>query len=134
MNTKLNKLKNFLKGKARQTGQFILDNKVMILQMAAIAVAIPAMGECSVESMASADNLDPLVSPMTKIAEAITGPIPKVFTVVSGAVAGIAWGAGWEQNIMQRAAKCAGGGAIATACGEGLEWAGLTEVDACLFI
>ena len=129
MNTKLGKIKEVLKKSALKSWDFCRSNKGLILQVALITVAVPVMGECSEAGKVS---ISPLQEPLTLITETLTGPIPKAFTVISGAVAGIAWGAGWEQNIMQRAIKCVGGGAVATACGEGMDWIGIDDVSACL--
>lgn len=125
------KLKKYLKTALKETVTFVKDNKGTILTLAAYAILIPVMGECSTLSSESS-KAGPLAKPLKAISDFMTGPVPIGFTLVSGATAAISWGAGWEQSITQRATKCLGGGAVATGIGSGLDWAGVANVSSCL--
>lgn len=126
MNTKL---KKHLKTALNKAVTFVKENKGTILTLSAYAILIPVMGECN-----NAKNVEitPLKEPLRLFTEFMTGPAPAAFTVISGATAAIAWGAGWEQSIMQRALKCVGGGAVATSVGEGMNWIGIDKATSCL--
>ena len=130
------KLKKYLKTALKETASFVKNNKSSILTLAAYALVIPVMGECTaaIESASSGIGAgeSPLTKPLKTIAEVMTGPIPMGFTLISGATTAISWGAGWEQSITQRAMKCLGGGAVATGAGQGFQWAGLDSVTGCL--
>ncbi|MBR3721655.1 MAG: hypothetical protein IKN12_02735 [Selenomonadaceae bacterium] len=126
MNTKL---KKYLKTALNKAVTFVKENKGTILTLGAYMVLIPVMGECN---SASNVKITPLAAPLKMFTEFMTGPAPASFTVISGATAAIAWGAGWEQSIMQRALKCVGGGAVATSVGKGMDWIGIGDVSACL--
>ncbi len=126
MNTKL---KKYLKTALNKAVTFVKENKGTILTLSAYAILIPVMGECS---KAGNVEITPLKAPLEMFTNFITGPAPAAFTVISGATAAIAWGAGWEQSIMQRALKCVGGGAVATSVGEGMSWIGIDKASACL--
>lgn len=126
MNTKL---KKYLKTVLDETVSFVKNNKGTILTIGAYAVLIPVMGECSA---ANSVKITPLQKPLQMFTDFMTGPAPASFTVISGATAAIAWGAGWEQSIMQRALKCVGGGAVATSVGQGMSWIGIDNVSSCL--
>lgn len=115
-----------IKRQLKQAGKFVLDNKVAFLQMGVMAavVLIPDVGLCS--TTGAGDNtgittvntgISALNTPLQTIGGALTGPVPAVFTIISGAVGGLSWGMGWEQQITQRALKCVGGGAVAMSAG-----------------
>lgn len=128
------KLKKYLKTALKETVTFVKDNKSTILTLAAYAILIPVMGECSNDIVAGSKvaTNNPITKPLQSIVNFMTGPVPIGFTLVSGATAAISWGAGWEQSITQRATKCLGGGAVATGLGSGLSWAGVEKVTSCL--
>ena len=129
-----------LKVKIRQSlvaaGEFARDNKLFVMKLtmmglAAAGASVPDVGFCN----AAGDiQVTPLQKPMEMFTDLMTGPIPICFTVVSGAVGGLAWGMGWEQQVTQRALKCVGGGAVATSVGQGMSWIGLDNVTGCLFM
>lgn len=123
-------LKKVIKETAPKGLDYCWEYRGTILQAAFLAVHIPAVGECSA---AKNIQITPLSKPMEYIVDAFTGPIPISFTLLSGAVGGIAWGMGWDQQIWQRAIKCVGGGAIATSVGAGMDWIGIEGVTSCLF-
>ncbi len=77
-------------------------------------------------------GITPLNQPLTVIHEALTGPIP--ILVVGGAIAmgGMSWAMGWEQQVMMRCVKAAGGGAIAMGAGKFMESV-LGQGAGCLF-
>ena len=66
-------------------------------------------------------GIDPLDKPLNVLTGALTGPIPKL--VIAGAIGmgGMSWAMGWEQQIMNRCVKGAGGGAIALGAGKFME-------------
>jgi len=118
-----------IKRQLKQAGKFVLDNKVAFLQMGVMAAVCfaPDVGFCSVTTGGEGgdhqistvnSSITSLNGPLQKIGGALTGPIPAVFTIVSGAIGGLAWGMGWEQQITQRALKCVGGGAVAMGAGQ----------------
>ena len=98
---------------------FAKENKAFMFKLGLMAavVAVPDVGFCN-----SASNIQvtPLQKPVQMFTDLMTGPIPACFTVISGAVGGLSWGMGMEQQVTQRAIKCVGGGAIATSVGSGM--------------
>ena len=66
-------------------------------------------------------GIDPLDKPLNVLASALTGPIPKLVIAGSIAMGGMSWAMGWEQQIMNRCVKGAGGGAIALGVGKFME-------------
>lgn len=112
---------------------FAKENKAFMFKLGLMAavVAVPDVGFCN-----SASNIQvtPLQKPVQMFTDLMTGPIPACFTVISGAVGGLSWGMGMEQQVTQRAIKCVGGGAIATSVGSGMSWIGIDGVSSCLFM
>ena len=112
---------------------FAKENKAFMFKLGLMAtvVAVPDVGFCN-----SASNIQvtPLQKPVQMFTNLMTGPIPACFTVISGAVGGLSWGMGMEQQVTQRAIKCVGGGAIATSVGSGMSWIGIDGVSSCLFM
>ena len=112
---------------------FARENKAFMFKLGLMAavVAMPDVGFCN-----SASNIQvtPLQKPVQMFTDLMTGPIPACFTVISGAVGGLSWGMGMEQQVTQRAIKCVGGGAVATSVGAGMEWIGIDGVSSCLFM
>ena len=112
---------------------FARENKAFMFKLGLMAavVAMPDVGFCN-----SASNIQvtPLQKPVQMFTDLMTGPIPACFTVISGAVGGLSWGMGMEQQVTQRAIKCVGGGAIATSVGSGMSWIGIDGVSSCLFM
>lgn len=119
-----------IKRQMKKAGKFVMDNKGVLFKMGLMAaiVALPDVGFCQTAgsqggstatagSMTVGTEISSLNEPLQKIGNALTGPIPAVFTLVSGALGAISWGMGWEQQITQRAIKCVGGGAVAMGAG-----------------
>lgn len=126
-----------IKCRLKEAGKFVLDNKVAFLQMGIMAAVViaPDIGFCS--TTGAADNtgiqegksgitITALKDPVEKIGATLTGPVPAIFTVISGAIGGLSWGMGWEQQITQRALKCVGGGAVAMSAGGIMDNLGIT--------
>ena len=140
-----------IKCKLKEAGKFVLDNKVAFLQMGIMAAVVfaPDIGFCNTATQSTGQGvtagqqgaklgsvntgINSLNQPLQMIGNALTGPIPAVFTIVSGAVGGLAWGMGWEQQITQRALKCVGGGAVAMGAGSVLSDVGI-DASACLIM
>ena len=121
--------KNHLKKKGICVSQFLRNNKWVFLRIG-LLILPAAVGHAST---ASQITITPLQKPMEVIVGTLTGPIPKLFTGASVAMAGISWGTGMDQQITKRSVGCIGGGSIAMGAGEALK--ALTDVDvsACLF-
>ena len=66
-------------------------------------------------------GIDPLDKPLNVITTALTGPIPLLVIAGSIGMGGMSWAMGWEQQIMMRCVKGAGGGAIALGVGKFME-------------
>ena len=79
---------------------------------------LPATVGCASEVKT---GIDPLDKPLNVITSALTGPIPLLVIVGSIAMGGMSWAMGWEQQIMMRCVKGAGGGAIALGAGKFME-------------
>ena len=127
-----------IKCKMKDAGKFVLDNKGMFLKMGIMAAVclVPDVGFCQTGGTDGkigevGTGITSLNKPLQVIGSALTGPIPAVFTIVSGAIGGLSWGMGWEQQITQRSLKCVGGGAVAMGAGSVLNDVG---VDAAGFI
>lgn len=80
-----------------------------------------------------ATGISPLDKPLQTIHTALTGPIPKIVTGVCVAMGGMSWAMGWEQQIMNRCVKGAGGGAIALGVGKFMENMFGTTISGTLF-
>lgn len=78
-------------------------------------------------------GIDPLDRPLNVLASALTGPIPKLVIAGSIAMGGMSWAMGWEQQIMNRCVKGAGGGAIALGVGKFMENMFGTGISGSLF-
>ena len=78
-------------------------------------------------------GIDPLDKPLNVLASALTGPIPKLVIAGSIAMGGMSWAMGWEQQIMNRCVKGAGGGAIALGVGKFMENMCGTGISGSLF-
>lgn len=138
-----------IKCRLKEAGKFVLDNKVAFLQMGIMTAVVlaPDIGLCNTAAGGAADSnattssklgsvgtgITSLNAPLQKIGNALTGPVPAVFTIVSGAIGGLAWGMGWEQQVTQRALKCVGGGAVAMGAGSILTDVGV-DASACLIM
>lgn len=125
-----------IKCKLKEAGKFVFKNKWTFLKMGIMAAVVltPDIGFCSVTTGGDGGSgqisgvtseITSLNKPLQVVGGALTGPIPAVFTIVSGAVGGLAWGMGWEQQITQRALKCVGGGAVAMGAGQVLSDVGV---------
>lgn len=68
-------------------------------------------------TFAVSSGITPLDKPLTTIQHALTGPIPIAVVAGSVALGGMSWAMGWEQQVMMRCVKGAGGGAIAMGVG-----------------
>ena len=66
-------------------------------------------------------GIDPLDKPLNVITSALTGPVPLLVIAGSIGLGGMSWAMGWEQQIMMRCVKGAGGGAIALGVGKFME-------------
>ena len=78
-------------------------------------------------------GIDPLDKPLQTISAALTGPIPKLVIAGSIAMGGMSWAMGWEQQIMTRCVKGAGGGAIALGVGKFMQNMFDTSISGTLF-
>ena len=78
-------------------------------------------------------GIDPLDKPLNVLASALTGPVPKLVIAGSIAMGGMSWAMGWEQQIMNRCVKGAGGGAIALGVGKFMENMFGTGISGSLF-
>ena len=78
-------------------------------------------------------GIDPLDKPLNVLPSALTGPIPKLVIAGSIAMGGMSWAMGWEQQIMNRCVKGAGGGAIALGVGKFMENMFGTGISGSLF-
>ena len=78
-------------------------------------------------------GIDPLDNPLNVLSSALTGPIPKLVIAGSIAMGGMSWAMGWEQQIMNRCVKGAGGGAIALGVGKFMQNMFDTTVSGILF-
>ena len=82
---------------------------------------IPAVFPATSAFAAGSVGIEPLERPLTTIHDALTGPIPILVTAGSVAMGGMSWAMGWEQQVMMRCVKGAGGGAIAIGAGKFME-------------
>lgn len=80
-----------------------------------------------------ATGISPLDKPLQTIHTALTGPIPKIVTGVCVAMGGMSWAMGWEQQVMSRCIKGAGGGAIAMGAGSFMSSVISDGASGCLF-
>ena len=78
-------------------------------------------------------GITPLQKPREVITGALTGPIPILVTGGGIALAGMSWALGWEQQVMSRGVKVAGGGAVAMGAGSFMESVIGTGLSGCLF-
>lgn len=109
-------VKSFLKASA----PVVLQLTIMMLP-AAISFASTgdpsAAGGAAGGQNANFTGITPLDKPLQTITSALTGPIPILVTGGGVALAGMSLAMGWEQQVMSRGVKVAGGGAIAMGAG-----------------
>ena len=110
---------------------FLGDNWPFLLRVG--LYTIPAIFPATSAFAAGSVGIEPLEKPLTTIHDALTGPIPILVTAGAVAMGGMSWAMGWEQQVMMRCVKGAGGGAIAIGAGKFMESV-LGEGDSgCLF-
>mgnify|MGYP000863368020 FL=1 len=124
-------VKSFLKASA----PVVLQLTIMMLP-AAIAFASngDAGGAAAAGQSSNTVGITPLDKPLQTVTNALTGPIPILVTGCGVALAGMSWAMGWEQQVMMRGVKAAGGGAVAMGAGSFMQsviGTGLTT--GCLF-
>ena len=124
-------VKSFLKASA----PVVLQLTIMMLPA---AIAFASTGDTSGAAAAGQNSntvgITPLDKPLQTVTNALTGPIPILVTGCGVALAGMSWAMGWEQQVMMRGVKAAGGGAVAMGAGSFMQsviGTGLTT--GCLF-
>ena len=124
-------VKSFLKASA----PVVLQLTVMMLPA---AISFASTGDTSGAAAAGQNSntvgITPLDKPLQTVTNALTGPIPILVTGCGVALAGMSWAMGWEQQVMMRGVKAAGGGAVAMGAGSFMQsviGTGLTT--GCLF-
>ena len=128
-------VKSFLKASA----PVVLQLTIMMLP-AAIAFAssgdtsgAAAAGGAAGGQSGDSTGITPLDKPLQTISSALTGPIPILVTGGGVALAGMSWAMGWEQQVMSRGIKVAGGGAIAMGAGSFMSSVIGKGLTGCLF-
>lgn len=106
---------------------FVADNWVQLLQIGIFL--LPAATGFAQQTV----GIEPLNKPLNTIKEALTGPIPILVIAGSVAMGGMSWAMGWEQQVMMRCVKGAGGGAIAMGAGKFMTSVLGQGADGCLF-
>ena len=128
-------VKSFLKASA----PVVLQLTIMMLPAAiAFASSGDTSGAAAAGGAAGGQNADstgitPLDKPLQTISSALTGPIPILVTGGGVALAGMSWAMGWEQQVMSRGIKVAGGGAIAMGAGSFMSSVIGKGLTGCLF-
>ena len=128
-------VKSFLKASA----PVVLQLTIMMLP-AAISFAstgdtsgAAAAGGAAGGQSGDSTGITPLDKPLQTISSALTGPIPILVTGGGVALAGMSWAMGWEQQVMMRGVKAAGGGAVAMGAGSFMQSVIGTGLSGCLF-
>ena len=111
-----------------QVKSFLRASAPVVLQLG-ILMLPSAVGFAS---DAGKEGITPLQKPLEVITGALTGPIPILVTVGGIALAGMSWALGWEQQVMSRGVKVAGGGAVAMGAGSFMESVIGTGLSGCL--
>ena len=126
-------VKSFLKASA----PVVLQLTIMMLPA---AISFASTGDPSAAGGAAAGGqngnstgITPLDKPLQTISSALTGPIPILVTGGGVALAGMSWAMGWEQQVMSRGIKVAGGGAIAMGAGNFMQSVIGKGLTGCLF-
>ena len=125
-------VKSFLKASA----PVVLQLTIMMLPA---AISFASTGDTSGAAAAGAAaesntvGITPLDKPLQTITTALTGPIPVLVTGGGVALAGMSWAMGWEQQVMSRGIKVAGGGAIAMGAGSFMSSVIGKGLTGCLF-
>lgn len=115
---------------------FCKNNWVPLLRIGALcAVSVLASDHSVLANATGSDGtgISPLDKPLQTIHSALTGPIPKLVTAGSIAMGGMSWAMGWEQQVMSRCIKGAGGGAIAMGAGSFMSSVISDGASGCLF-
>ena len=124
-------VKSFLKASA----PVVLQLTIMMLPAAiAFASSGDTSGAAAAGQSSNTVGITPLDKPLQTVTNALTGPIPILVTGCGVALAGMSWAMGWEQQVMMRGVKAAGGGAVAMGAGSFMQsviGTGLTT--GCLF-
>ena len=123
-------VKSFLKASA----PVVLQLTIMMLPA---AIAFASSGDTSGAAAAGQNSntvgITPLDKPLQTVTNALTGPIPILVTGCGVALAGMSWAMGWEQQVMMRGVKAAGGGAVAMGAGSFMQSVIGTGLSGCLF-
>lgn len=125
-------VKSFLKASAPVVLQLTIMMLPAAISFASTGDPNAATGGAGAES--NTVGITPLDKPLQTVTNALTGPIPILVTGCGVALAGMSWAMGWEQQVMMRGVKAAGGGAVAMGAGSFMQsviGTGLTT--GCLF-
>ena len=136
---KVNITKAQVKAFLKASAPVVLQLTIMMLP-AAISFAstgdtsgAAAAGGAAGGQSGDSTGITPLDKPLQTISSALTGPIPILVTGGGVALAGMSWAMGWEQQVMSRGIKVAGGGAIAMGAGNFMQSVIGKGLTGCLF-
>ena len=124
-----------------QVKSFLKASAPIVLQVAILmlpaAITFASTGDTSGAAAAGQNSntvgITPLDKPLQTVTNALTGPIPILVTGCGVALAGMSWAMGWEQQVMMRGVKAAGGGAVAMGAGSFMQSVIGTGLSGCLF-
>ena len=124
-----------------QVKSFLKASAPIVLQVAILmlpaAITFASTGDTSGVAAAGQNSntvgITPLDKPLQTVTNALTGPIPILVTGCGVALAGMSWAMGWEQQVMMRGVKAAGGGAVAMGAGSFMQSVIGTGLSGCLF-
>ena len=131
---KLNITKEQVKSFLKASAPIVLQVAILMLPA---AITFASTGDTSGAAAAGQNSntvgITPLDKPLQTVTNALTGPIPILVTGCGVALAGMSWAMGWEQQVMMRGVKAAGGGAVAMGAGSFMQSVIGTGLSGCLF-
>ena len=111
----------------KATGQFIVENRKPLIQVAVMvgvfaimqdsAFAQETITNSSVTGTNSKGNFDMITKPMNTMSNLMTGPVPKAIATIACAIGGASWAMNIENQVTKAAMRVIGGGGVAMGAG-----------------
>ena len=98
---------------------FIKDNRWFLLRMGLVAATFAIMPDsaCFAEGEGGDSGITVITSPLEKMQNLMTGPVPKAIVTIGAAIGGASWALNIENQIVKTAMRVVGGGSVALAAG-----------------
>lgn len=124
----MGKIKNHINKKTVK--EFLKFNKSNIIQMGIITGSVLLLADTSFanDMQSTKITITALDTSLNGIKDVLTGPVPKITTLVGVALGAGSWTMGLDQQVSKWAIRAIGGGSVGMGAGEVIE-----QVTGCLF-